>query len=103
MSDLTKRPDMRRVPVCTLGELFQLNPAEIEEGYKDGLDGLPCGDNRSRAYWHGWRNAMVDRGHAEKDAYQAVLAHEVVRSGIASIYNHHVAVYNMWREFGLVE
>lgn len=64
-----------RKPVTTLADLDSLDSAEIAEGYRDGADGEPePGGNRSRSYWHGWRNGRVDRGHAKKDAAQAELA-----------------------------
>jgi hypothetical protein len=52
-----------RVPVTTTAELDSLDSAEIVEGYLDGLadpDNEP-GDNRSKSYWHGWRNGSLDR------------------------------------------
>jgi hypothetical protein len=63
-----------RQPVTTLEELGTLDHAEVMEGYMDGLKGEPCGDNRSRSFWHGWRNGMVDGGHAAKQPDQAELA-----------------------------
>jgi hypothetical protein len=65
-----------RVPVTTVEELDQLNNMEVFEGYQDGLENFRCGENRSRAYWHGWRNGQVDGGHAQKDRAQEVLAQE---------------------------
>jgi hypothetical protein len=48
-------------PVITLEDLFSLDETEILDGYWDGRDGEPePKGNRSRAYWHGWRNGMVD-------------------------------------------
>ena len=51
-----------RAPVATLADLETLDEAEIIEGFRDGYEGWPCGENRSRSYWHGWRNAMIDKG-----------------------------------------
>ena len=68
-------------PVETVADLETLDQDEIIQGYWDGLDNEPePGNNRSRSYWHGWRNGMVDGGHREKDDSQAILAHNVVRS-----------------------
>lgn len=64
-----------RAPVETVADLETLNADEIFEGYRDGLAGEPCGDNRSRSYWHGWRNGMVDGKRAEKGTSMAALAH----------------------------
>jgi len=53
-----------REPVTTAAELLTLDPDEVQEGYRDGFAGEPePGDNRSKAYWHGWRNAWIDRNN----------------------------------------
>ena len=58
-----------------LEELDTLDRAEVLEGYFDGRAGEPePGDNRSRSYWHGWRNGALDGGHRKKDEAQAALA-----------------------------
>lgn len=74
--------DLARKPVRTLEELDQLNTDEIVEGYFDGRDGdvISCGDNRSKSYWHGWRNGRADAGRATVDDAQRQLAHEYVKS-----------------------
>ena len=62
-------------PVQTLAELETLDSAEMVEGYSDGLDNCPAPNgNRSKAYWHGWRNGMVDGSHMEPDAAMSILA-----------------------------
>lgn len=71
---------LRRHPVSTMAALETLNSDEIGEGYCDGLDGEPCGDNRSRSYWHGWRNGMIDKGRLRPDWASCALAHEYVES-----------------------
>jgi hypothetical protein len=49
-------------PVTTMAELDQLDSADILEGYLDGLAGEPEPlGNRSKGYWHGWRNGNTDR------------------------------------------
>lgn len=69
-------------PVRTVADLRTLDSAEVMEGYLDGLDDAPGpGNNRSRSYWHGWRNGMTDRGRRPIDAAQRQLVHEVVASG----------------------
>ncbi len=95
----------RREPVVALSELFVLDPAEIEEGYRDGFGGLACGDNRSRAYWHGWRNAMIDRGKIEKDWRAGLLAREALRfpGGVSEVVEHHRRVYPELKSLGLAE
>ena len=67
-------------PVTSLAELDQLDDADLVEGYRDGRAGEPePKGNRSRSYWHGWRNGAVDGGHREKDDEQAILAHLYLR------------------------
>ena len=70
-----------RHPVTTVADLKSLDEAEMVQGYLAGYEGWPePGDNRSRAYWHGWRNGASDGKHREIDAAQRKLAHEVVNS-----------------------
>lgn len=64
-----------RDPVLTLADLDALDDAELMEGYWDGRENAPApGANRSRAYWHGWRNGQVDGHHAEPDGAMRELA-----------------------------
>jgi hypothetical protein len=68
-----------RIPVTTISELQELEDSEILEGYVDGRSNEPMpGDNRSKAYWHGWRNGQVDGGHAKIDNAQMELVKKVV-------------------------
>lgn len=67
--------------ITTVAELDTLDGDEMLEGYRDGRAGEPePRGNRSRAYWHGWRNGAVDGGYREKDHAQALLAAAVVQS-----------------------
>lgn len=67
------------LPVSHLFDLETLEKSEVAEGYLDGLGAAPePGNNRTRSYWHGWRNGMVDGGHMEKDWAQIELARQVV-------------------------
>lgn len=71
-----------RAPVRTVADLDALPSGEVVEGYLDGFHGEEePGGNRSRAYWHGWRNGRVDGGFAKGDDAQAALAHEIVETG----------------------
>lgn len=64
-----------KVPVGTLDDLARLDAEEIRLGYMDGRgDGPEPGHNRSRSYWHGWRNGAADGRHRDADAAQAELA-----------------------------
>lgn len=48
-------------PVSTLEDLDNLDSDEIVQGYRDWRQGDPePGENRGRAYWHGWMNAARD-------------------------------------------
>ncbi|WP_029002763.1 hypothetical protein [Azorhizobium doebereinerae] len=66
-------------PVTTLEDLASLDEAEMLDGYRDGRAGEPApGGNRSRSYWHGWRNGAVDGRHRTIDQHQVDLAYLVV-------------------------
>ena len=79
------RTHISRSPIRTAAELAQLDDAEMLDGYIDGYRNDPePGGNRSTAYWHGWRNGMVDGGHATKDDAQAALAHEMHQRAVAA-------------------
>jgi hypothetical protein len=75
--DSTMSDDHRR-PVVTAADLNTLDDAEILEGYSDGFAGFPCGDNRSRSYWHGWGNGMRDSHRMEPTVESRLLAESVV-------------------------
>lgn len=62
------------LPVRTSFDLETLDDDEVVEGYRDGLRGEPePNGNRSRSYWHGWRNGMVDSGRRKSDKHQREL------------------------------
>lgn len=66
-------------PVSTVSELETLDEAEIVEGYQDGLNGEPKpSGNRSKSYYHGWRNGMMDRGKIPQDKFSINLAYEFI-------------------------
>jgi len=61
-------------PVRTLDDLDTLSEADIIEGYTTAQRGDPePGENRGRAFWHGWRNRMIDLGVIEGDDAAAAL------------------------------
>ena len=68
-------------PVETVADLNNLDDEDILAGY---LVGWNCpddpGSDKSRSFWHGWRNAQTDKGRALPDVYQERLAHELVGS-----------------------
>lgn len=66
-------------PVRTKTDLEQLDETEMVSGYLAGYSGVPTpGSDRSRSFWHGWRNGRVDGGHDQIDCHQVALAREVV-------------------------
>jgi hypothetical protein len=58
-------------PVRTIADFKTLDEGEVLEGYLDGFSGLmPTAPTRSRAYWHGWRNGMIEsERHPPDEAY----------------------------------
>jgi hypothetical protein len=64
-------------PIKTVAEFEQLDDGEILAGYFDGFHGSPPpGSDRSRSFWHGWRNGQVDAGRTESDLAQRLLAQD---------------------------
>jgi len=78
--DLMSFDDPRR-PVLLASDLERLDSDEVIEGYNDGHEGFPCSGNRSRSYWHGWQNGMVDSGRMEKNVFMSLLARDVASNG----------------------
>jgi DNA-binding MarR family transcriptional regulator len=79
-------PALRRDPVTTPEELDAMDAAEMLEGYRDGLGGdEEPGENRSKSYWHGWRNGHNDRAHTVDPAQRALITNlrEAGRKGPA--------------------
>jgi hypothetical protein len=69
-------------PVRTMADLATLDHDEVVEGYLSAMSGDPePGPNRGRSYWHGWRNAMMDKGEIELDIAARQLAHEHQMAG----------------------
>lgn len=72
-------------PVSTKADLGTLDADDVLAGYRAGLAGAgEPGSDKSRGYWHGWRNAMVDRGVVRIDRAQELLAREIVAAARAS-------------------
>ncbi len=62
-------------PVQTVGDFRMLDDGETLEGYLDGFHGEAAPDSsRSRSYWHGWRNGMVDSSRCLPDHAHLALA-----------------------------
>jgi hypothetical protein len=65
-------------PITTLEDLEQQPDEELIAGYRSGYRNEPePGSDRSRAFWHGWRNGRVDGGHAPIDAAQEALCRAI--------------------------
>ena len=73
--------------VATVADFQTLDEAEVLLGYLEGFDGQPPPHSGcSRSFYHGWRNGMVDGGHAERDEDQHALAEEF--RGLARPFLH---------------
>lgn len=66
-------------PVRTKADLDFLDEDEIVEGYRAGFRGEPePGSDKSRSYWHGWRNGAADTRRIPSDDAMTQLAREIV-------------------------
>ena len=71
-------------PISNIHDLAMQDSAEMIEGYRAGLDAAPePGSDKSRAFWHGWRNGMTDKGRQPIDQAQRELAEQIVRKNRA--------------------
>ena len=78
---MSDQENIERVPVEDIATLRELDERDILHGYLAGLAGREePGVEFNRAYWHGWRNGMRDKGRIPGDAAMAKLAHEIVQS-----------------------
>ena len=67
------------VPVRTIEDLNRLDVDEMLLGYWAGRENAAePGSDKSRSYWHGWRNGMTDFGHKKSDSAQSELARHYV-------------------------
>lgn len=65
-------------PVRTKAELDTLDFNDILEGYMSAERGDPePGANRGKAFWHGWRNRMIDMHELPMDEAAFQLAREI--------------------------
>lgn len=64
-------------PVQTLDDLLSLDKDDVLAGYLSADAGDPePGPNRGRAFWHGWRNRMIDKHVLPVDEASRRLARE---------------------------
>lgn len=62
-------------PVQTVDDFRTLDEGEVMEGYLDGFHGEAApNSSRSRSYWHGWRNGMIDSARLLPDQAHLALA-----------------------------
>lgn len=62
-------------PVSTLAELDELDRDEMYEGEESARRGESEPDaSHTRAYWHGWRETMIEMGKLPSDAAYKQLA-----------------------------
>lgn len=67
-------------PVRALADLNSLDEDEIMDGYLSTRPGDPePGRNRGRAFWHGWRNRMMDYRELPLDEASRQLVREYLR------------------------
>lgn len=72
-------------PVRTKADLDSLDQADILEGYLSAERGDPePGPNRGRAFWHGWRNRMIDYGESPVDEASIALVRDMKKSTVNS-------------------
>lgn len=66
--------------VSTLADLRSLDAGLVTVGYTWGIENSWISPHCNRSFWHGWRNAQIDKGRIPPDAESAALAKEVVAS-----------------------
>lgn len=70
------------LPVATLADMDQLDSDDVVAGYRYGLrGGDEPGSDKSRSFWHGWRNGMVDSNRMESDLAQQILCRAAIERG----------------------
>lgn len=67
-------------PLSTAAEADFLDMDDCVEGYMSGLrtEEEP-GSDKSKSFWHGWRNGMIDRGKIPIDEAAQNLCREMIR------------------------
>jgi len=67
-------------PLSSVRELDVLDGDDCMAGYFVGLDGTSePGSDKSKSYWHGWRNGMMDTNRLPIDWSARNLVAEFVR------------------------
>lgn len=61
--------------VQTVADFKALDDEDVLEGYLDGFHATGTPDSsRSRSYWHGWRNGMIESDRMPADGAYRQLA-----------------------------
>lgn len=67
-------------PLKSAAELDLLDMDDCVTGYRAGLHGdAEPGSDKSKSFWHGWRNGMMDTNRMPHDADARAVAGEYVR------------------------
>lgn len=67
-------------PISSVHDLAHIDDEECVAGYIAGLNGDPePGSDKSKSFWHGWRNGMMDTNRLPIDEAARNLVAEVVR------------------------
>ena len=65
-------------PLTSAAELAVIDDDDFVAGYRAGLDGEPTpGSDRSKSFWHGWRNGMFDSMRMPLDAAALALVQDM--------------------------
>jgi hypothetical protein len=66
-------------PLRSASEADLLDMDDCVAGYRSGLHGeSEPGSDKSKSFWHGWRNGMIDSRRAPIDEACVNLAREIV-------------------------
>lgn len=68
------------MPITTVEELNSLDHDDTVNGYHAGTRNEPEPFDKGKAYWHGWRNGMMDKKHMPYDEETYRLARLLAQS-----------------------
>lgn len=67
-------------PITNILDLKKINMCEAIEGYFSGFNGeREPGSDKSKSFWHGWRNGRTDKGLSVVDSSQRELARQYMQ------------------------
>lgn len=71
--------------VVSTEELALLDQDAIVAGYLDGMRNPDePGSDKCRGYWHGWRNAQIDKGRIPMDGEAGRLARSILGASVGT-------------------